>query len=134
MTTTVQKQEIAALFDRWNESLLTEDPKTVVANYAEESILLPTISNKPRLTSSEKEDYFVDFLTLKPEGKIELSHIDVSGDLAVDSGIYEFTLHSSGEKVRARYSFAYRNKVFFTRCPLLCCRHNDKLHTGPLRL
>ena len=51
-------QEIAALFDRWNQSLQTGDPHAVVANYAERSILLPTVSNKPRLTVAEKEDYF----------------------------------------------------------------------------
>ena len=44
------EQEIASLFDRWNQSLQTGDPHKVVANYAERSILLPTVSNKPHLT------------------------------------------------------------------------------------
>ena len=48
--------EISALFDRWNASLQTGDPHKVVANYAPRSILLPTVSNKPRLTPAEKED------------------------------------------------------------------------------
>jgi hypothetical protein len=48
-------KQIAALFDRWNASLQTGDPKMVVANYAVKSILLPTVSNKPRLTLPEKE-------------------------------------------------------------------------------
>ena len=56
------EQEIAALFDRWNQSLQTGDPNKVVANYAEKSILLPTVSNKPRLTPAEKQDYFQHFL------------------------------------------------------------------------
>lgn len=55
-------QEIAALFDRWNQSLQTGDSHKVVANYVERSILLPTVSNKPRLTPAEKEDYFHHFL------------------------------------------------------------------------
>ena len=49
----VSETEIAALFDRWNQSLQTGDPHKVVANYAERSILLPTLSNKPRLTPAE---------------------------------------------------------------------------------
>ena len=53
----VSEKEIAALFDRWNASLKTGEPKKVVANYAPKSILLPTVSNKPRLTAAEKEDY-----------------------------------------------------------------------------
>lgn len=108
MTTSVQTAEIAALFDRWNESLLTEEPDNVVANYAQESILLPTLSNTPRLTADEKRDYFETFLAQKPSGKIEMNQIVISDDLAVDSGIYEFTFGVSGQKVRARYSFAYR--------------------------
>ncbi len=62
------EQEIAALFDRWNRSLQTGDPHAVVANYAARSILLPTVSNKPRLTEAEKEDYFHHFLESSPGG------------------------------------------------------------------
>ncbi len=43
------KKEIASLFDRWNNSLKTGDPDKVIANYAKNSMLLPTLSNKPRL-------------------------------------------------------------------------------------
>ena len=57
-------EEIAALFDRWNQTLLTGDPHKVVANYAEHSILLPTVSNKIRMTPAEKEDYFEQFLEI----------------------------------------------------------------------
>jgi hypothetical protein len=46
------EQEISALFDRWNRSLQTGDPHKVVANYAERSVLLPTVSNKVRLTEA----------------------------------------------------------------------------------
>jgi hypothetical protein len=48
------EQEIAALFDRWNQSLQTGDPHKVVANYAEKSVLLPTVSNTPRLNPAQK--------------------------------------------------------------------------------
>mgnify|MGYP003379534964 FL=1 len=68
----ISEAEIASLFDRWNASLQTGDPHKVVANYAERSILLPTVSNKPRLTSAEKEDYFHHFLENQPSGKIDL--------------------------------------------------------------
>src|SRR4030095_10129002 len=70
------EQEIAALFDRWNQSLQTGDPRKVVANYAERSILLPTVSNKPRLTVAEKEDYFQHFLKDGPSGKIDSRSIE----------------------------------------------------------
>ena len=105
---TVTEDTIAALFDRWNDSLQTGDPKKVVENYAERSILLPTVSNKPRLTAAEKEDYFVHFLQSKPSGTIDLRQIEINGDLAVDSGLYTFTLAAKGESVKARYTFVYK--------------------------
>jgi len=101
-------QEIAALFDRWNASLQTGDPKQVVANYADKSILLPTVSNRPRLTAAEKENYFRHFLDSKPFGKIDLRFVDIGCNMAVDAGLYTFTMGATGQVVPARYSFTYR--------------------------
>mgnify|MGYP003605223279 CR=1 FL=1 len=102
------EQEIAALFDRWNQSLLTGDPRSVVSNYAERSILLPTVSNKPRFTAAEKEEYFHHFLENRPTGKIDLRFIEIGCNTAVDAGHYTFTFAKTGEKLSARYSFTYR--------------------------
>ena len=102
------EQEIAGLFDRWNRSLQTGDPKKVVANYASRSILLPTVSNKPRLTAAEKEDYFVHFLKYKPVGKIDSRQIEIGCNSAVDSGLYSFTYGTTGAVVKARYTYTYK--------------------------
>jgi uncharacterized protein (TIGR02246 family) len=101
-------QEIAALFDRWNQSLQTGDPHAVVANYAERSILLPTVSNKPRLTVAEKEDYFRHFLQDRPSGKIDFRYIELGCNSAVDAGLYTFTFARTGVVVQARYTYTYR--------------------------
>ena len=100
--------EIAALFDRWNNSLLTGDPHKVVANYAERSILLPTVSNKARLTPAEKEDYFHHFLENKPSGKIDKRFIEIGCNTALDAGLYTFTFAKTGASVSGRYSYTYR--------------------------
>lgn len=105
---TTSEQEIAALFDRWNQSLQTGDPHQVVANYAERSILLPTVSNKPRLTPAEKEDYFQHFLADRPSGKIDLRSIELGCNSAVDAGLYTFTFAKTGAVVSGRYSYTYR--------------------------
>jgi uncharacterized protein (TIGR02246 family) len=101
------KSELAALFDRWNASLRTGDPKKVVANYAPYSVLLPTVSNRARFTAAEKEDYFHHFLERKPEGKIDDRVIEVDCNSATDSGLYTFRF-VDGTSVRARYSFSYK--------------------------
>lgn len=102
------EQEIAALFDRWNASLQTGEPRKVVANYAERSILLPTVSNKPRLTPAEKQDYFDHFLQDKPIGKIDSRTIEIGCNSAFDAGLYTFTFVRTGAQVKARYTFTYK--------------------------
>lgn len=104
----VTEQEIAALFDRWNSSLQSGDPRKVAANYAGHSILLPTLSNEPRLTPDKKEDYFHHFLTDQPSGKIDMRHVSLGCNTAVDAGLYTFTFAKTGETVSGRYSFTYQ--------------------------
>ncbi|PWV64355.1 SgcJ/EcaC family oxidoreductase [Plasticicumulans acidivorans] len=102
----VSKAEIAALFDRWDRSLGTGNADAVVANYATDAILVPTLSNQVRHTPAELRDYFVHFLQKQPRGRILESNIQLFGDIAVDSGIYEF--ETKNGRVPARYTFVYR--------------------------
>ena len=44
----MNKNEILGTFDQWNNALKTGNPKEVVALYATDAILLPTVSNKVR--------------------------------------------------------------------------------------
>lgn len=109
---TVTRPEIADLFNRWNNSLKTGDPNAVVRNYARNGVLLPTVSNKVRRNHDEIKDYFVQFLALKPVGKINYRNIRLYCGVAIDSGTYTFTVTNNGrtEQVAARYTFVY-NRV-----------------------
>ena len=100
--------EIAGLFERWNRSLLTGNAQQVVANYAQQSILLPTVSNQPRLTPAEKLDYFQHFLENSPSGKIDLRVIELGCNTAWDAGLYTFTFAKTGASVSGRYTYTYR--------------------------
>ena len=102
------EQDIAALFDTWNGALRSGDPERVADLYAERSILLPTLSNTPRLTREEKIDYFRHFLENRPSGEIVMRQITIGADIAVDTGLYTFHYAKTGESVRARYSFTYQ--------------------------
>jgi uncharacterized protein (TIGR02246 family) len=101
------EQQIASLFDRWNRSLQTGDPKKVVANYAVKSVLLPTVSKTPRLTPEAKEDYFEHFLEKRPMGKIDSRTIEIDCNTAIDAGLYTFTF-GDGSQVKARYTYTYK--------------------------
>ncbi len=99
--------DITALFDEWNDALQTGDPKQVTALYETNAILLPTVSNKVRHNHEEIEDYFVHFLAKQPSGKINESNVRTFGDMAINSGVYTFTLED-GSKVQARFTYVYR--------------------------
>lgn len=120
------EQDIAALFDRWNESLKTGDPYKVVANYASKSVLLPTVSSKPRFTVEEKADYFRDFQLNQPEGRIDSRTIELDCNTAIDEGLYSFTFQKTGVTVKARYTFTYK---WDGRQWLITSHHSSKLPT-----
>jgi uncharacterized protein (TIGR02246 family) len=102
------ERDIAALLDRWNASLQTGDPRKVVANYAEKSVLLPTVSNTPRVTPAQKEDYFKKFLEDRPSGRIDSRMIEIDCNTALDTGLYTFTFGKTGDVIKARYTYTYK--------------------------
>jgi uncharacterized protein (TIGR02246 family) len=107
---TVSKEQIAALFDRWNASLASKNPEEIVKNYAEDAVLLPTVSNKPRTNHEEIADYFEHFVQKSPKGAIGTRTIHIGCNDAYDVGTYTFTLTSAdgtAAQVAARYSFVY---------------------------
>jgi uncharacterized protein (TIGR02246 family) len=102
----IDEAGVAALFDRWNASLQTGDSQKVADNYAERSVLLPTLSNVPRLTAKAKIDYFDHFLSKKPVGTIDSRTIEIDCNSAIDAGLYTFRF-GDGSEAKARYTFTY---------------------------
>lgn len=100
------------LFNKWNDALQTGSAKQVAALYADNAVLLPTVSNLPRTTPSEIEDYFNHFLEKKPFGIIKQRNIKQGCNKLTDAGIYDFEVMSNGKKevVPARYTFVYEYK------------------------
>lgn len=96
------------LFERWNAALATGNPDAVTALYADDAILLPTVSNQVRHNHSEIRDYFVAFLAKEPQGVIDEANVRFLADnLAINSGVYTFTF-GSGDQVTARFTYLYR--------------------------
>lgn len=105
----VDEKLAAELFNKWNEALKTGNPKAVAALYADDAVLLPTVSNLARTNLAEIEDYFAHFLEKKPVGKIVQRNVKKGCNKLTDAGIYSFSLtDQSGTKdVPARYTFVY---------------------------
>ena len=101
------KDDVTALFEAWNGALATLDPDTVTAMYAEDAVLLPTVSNQVRHNHAEIRDYFVNFLQKSPQGVINESNVQILSDFhATNSGVYTFTF-GDGSAVTARFSYLY---------------------------
>ncbi|WP_205849190.1 SgcJ/EcaC family oxidoreductase [Natronospirillum operosum] len=103
-------QTIRNLFNDWNQALASGDPEQVAALYADDAVLLPTVSNRVRTDRAGIRDYFIDFLQLQPQGEIQESHVRVHGDLALHSGVYLFTMGADNSQVWARFTFVYRSR------------------------
>ncbi len=88
----VTKEQVSALFDRWNAALQTKNPDEVVKNYAPDAVLLPTVSNKSRTNHAEIKDYFAHFVEKSPKGVINSRTIHVGCNEAYDVGTYTFIL------------------------------------------
>lgn len=102
------KTEIAALFDRWNQSLRSGNAKNVVDNYADNSLLLPILSSQPLRTQSEKLEYFQNFLADRPIAMIDMRTIELGCNTAVDTGLYTFNFSRSGHSESGRFTYTYR--------------------------
>ena len=109
--TDVKDREIAGLFDRWNTALQTGNAQAVVALYAQNALLQPTVSTQVRSTPAQIKNYFEHFLPMKPVGQINYREIrQLGSNVAMDSGVYTFTLTEAPGKtreVKARYTFVY---------------------------
>jgi len=96
------------LFDQWNSALKTQDPYKILALYAPDSILLPTLSNQVCDTPEKKLTYFKQFCAKGPVGTINESYIRHYDEVTIHSGIYTFSF-SDQTSATARFTYVYQN-------------------------
>ncbi|MFO7915715.1 MAG: SgcJ/EcaC family oxidoreductase [Candidatus Krumholzibacteriales bacterium] len=101
-------EEISELLDIWNRAVLSGDTGNVLECYADDAVLLPTLSCRARYNHEEIRDYFEHFLSGKPEVEVMEQNIRIYGDLAVNSGLYHFLMRKEGTELSARFTFVYR--------------------------
>ena len=98
--------------ERWFRALETGNPEHLIALYAEDSLLLPTLRGDVRIGHQPIRNYFVEvFLPRNPIGRMVELHSRLIGEYAVNSGLYEFEV-DGGETGRrtaeARFTFVYQ--------------------------
>ncbi|MBE0661665.1 MAG: SgcJ/EcaC family oxidoreductase [Bacteroidales bacterium] len=106
----MSKSEVHKLFQEWNNALQSKKTDQVLTLYAKEAILLPTLSPKVRHNHKEIGDYFDFFLSLSPSAEMKEENIRIFGDMAVNSGIYVFSVTQNAEivEIPVRFTFVYK--------------------------
>lgn len=104
------RTEISDLLTKWCDTLERGNPVDVVALYAPDATLLPTISNKTRSKPAEMLEYFERFLTLQPRAQTHAQNISVYEKIAINSGVYSFFTQSvtGTQELVCRFTFVYR--------------------------
>ena len=106
-----QKETVKNFFLKWNTSLSARGEGPVVL-YGDGATLLPTLEVGPYKKGSGPEfaKYFSDFVKRTPKATIDESKrtIFCGSNIAYDTGLYTFQLHSPDETVKARYTFIYQ--------------------------
>ena len=108
---TISAAQVAELFNAWNRALLTKRPAAVVAEYAPDATLLPTVQNGPLIGPEAIGQYFNYFLKQSPQATIETRVIHTGCNIAYDIGLYSFMVDgdqpNTRKKVEARFTFIY---------------------------
>lgn len=108
---TISKTQVAALFDQWNAALATRRPDAVVATYAPNATLLPTVQNGPLIGREMISKYFTYFLKQSPHATVNTRVIETGCNIAYDIGLYTFVVDGdapdSHKQVKARFTFIY---------------------------
>jgi uncharacterized protein (TIGR02246 family) len=101
---------VRSFFNDWNDALKSKNRSEVLKLYAEDAVLLPTMSALVRHNHAEIGDYFDMFLQFNPCAVIQEENIRMFGEIAINSGIYVFELTQDNKtfEVAVRFTFVYK--------------------------
>jgi len=106
----ITADQIKTALTSWVAAIESGSSTAVTPLYADNAILLPTLSSKILTTPEGRKEYF-DKFTAQKNLKAELIQavVRVYGDVAIASGLYNFSFLEHGKTVTipARFSFVY---------------------------
>ncbi|MFA5830994.1 MAG: SgcJ/EcaC family oxidoreductase [Candidatus Paceibacterota bacterium] len=106
----MEQKIVSENFKRWNEALLSRDPKKVAGLYTGDATFLPTMSPKFKSGREETEEYFAHFLQKNPTGTVIEEKIQtLSPKSYLHSGMYDFEVGADENRqiVKARFTFLW---------------------------
>ena len=121
-----EAQEVKETLNIWLKAVSSGGPDAVMTLYADDAVLLPTLSGVICDNPAKRLDYFKHFTAKDSlKGKIDELHTRVMDDTAVNSGHYTFTFKQDGKEVAANARFTY----VYKKTPLgwLIVEHHSSL-------
>jgi len=98
-------------FERWNNALLTKDPKKVASLYTKDASFHPTMSGQFKHGQKGAQDYFEHFVLKSPSGKVVEQKVQFTGAKNyIHSGLYDFEIGPTGKReiAEARFTFVWQ--------------------------
>lgn len=112
-TNVAANDEVSSATAAWVEAFNSRDPARIVSLYEPDAVLIGTTAKKPASGTAAIAAYFAN-APKQPMNRVALGEhaVRVFGDMAVDSGLYNFFQVSEGnaQLVPARYTFVYRKR------------------------
>jgi hypothetical protein len=89
----ISKSEVQSLFQEWNRALQSKETRTGSKTLCSQcNFVAYPLTAKVRHNHKEIGDYFDFFLGLSPTSEIQQENIRIYNDIAINSGIYVFTV------------------------------------------
>jgi uncharacterized protein (TIGR02246 family) len=105
--------EISAALSDWAQAIRSRSPERVLTLYADTAVLVGTLSDVIRQGYDPVMEYFVNFCALdKLDVEVVSKNIRMFDDMAISTGIYNFSWNVASDKVfvRVRFTFVYRRE------------------------
>ena len=107
------KEEIGKATQAWTAAYDTRDPQRIVAQYAADAVFWGTSSKTVRSTPEAVMEYFKD-AGKRPNARVEVveQHIQVYGDVGINTGVYNFSDMRDGKRVPnpSRFSMVFHQR------------------------
>src|SRR5258706_2899648 len=107
------KEEVSAATQAWRTAYDSRDPQKITDQYAKDAVFWGTSSKVVRATPEAIMEYFAD-AKKRPDARVEIieQHIQVYGDVAINTGLYNFSDVRDGKRVPnpARFRMVFQRR------------------------
>ena len=122
--------QIAELSDRWNAALVAGNAGALASLYAEDAVLLPMLSDGPRVGRMAIMSYYNEYVRRHPQGRINTRSIMIGCNTASDIGTYVYRLTGQRKGTRVAVGGRYSTLYAYRDGQWLIVHHHTSAMTG----